>query len=108
MTLNSYDQTIAAYHDPAHELAERYDALPSGAAFHALQPLFPSSGLALDVGAGSAYALTWHAVPISIKTADAAFVQIVIRFRAAIHLPALPLAATTGARSPRRHPRQRV
>jgi len=59
MTLNSYDQTIAAYHDAAHKLAERYDALPSGAAFHALQPLFPSSGLALDVGAGSGRDARW-------------------------------------------------
>ncbi|PJG48914.1 hypothetical protein CAF53_12220 [Sphingobium sp. LB126] len=59
MTLNSYDQTIAAYHDAARDLAKHYDALPADAAFHALHPLFPSSGLALDVGAGSGRDARW-------------------------------------------------
>lgn len=59
MALNSYDQTIAAYSDAASELVERYDALPPDAAFHALRSLFPASGLALDVGAGSGRDARW-------------------------------------------------
>lgn len=59
MPLNSYDHIIAAYHDAAQELAERYDSLPPGAAFRDLQALFPSSGLALDVGAGSGRDARW-------------------------------------------------
>lgn len=59
ITLSNYDQTIAAYHDVARELAERYDALPSDAAFRELSWIFPSSGLALDVGAGSGRDARW-------------------------------------------------
>lgn len=57
--MTSYDQTIAAYDASARELAERYDALPGGAAFAAFEPMFSKAGLALDVGAGSGRDAAW-------------------------------------------------
>lgn len=40
-------------------LAERYDALPRGGAFEAVEKLLPVSGLALDVGAGTGRDSRW-------------------------------------------------
>lgn len=59
--MTDYDATIAAYDAASGELAERYDALSPGAAFAAVRDLFPSRGLALDVGAGSGRDARWLA-----------------------------------------------
>lgn len=57
--MTGYDRTIAAYDHGAEELSARYDALPDGAAFASVRPLFPEGGLALDVGAGSGRDARW-------------------------------------------------
>lgn len=59
MHLTSYDRTIDAYDAASGELAGRYDALAGGASFAAVQSLLPTSGLALDVGAGSGRDARW-------------------------------------------------
>lgn len=57
--MNSYEGTIAIYDAAAEELASRYDALPGGAPFTGIAALFPSGGVALDVGAGSGRDARW-------------------------------------------------
>lgn len=47
-------------------------------------------------------ALTRNAVTIAIKPADAAVIEIVIRFRATIHLAAFPFGAATRGGTARR------
>lgn len=59
MVLNSYDETIAAYDRAAGELSARYDALTPGAAFDPVRALFPATGLALEIGAGSGRDARW-------------------------------------------------
>lgn len=57
--LASYEQIISAYNGAAAQLAARYDALPVGGAFAAVQSFLPENGLALDVGAGSGRDARW-------------------------------------------------
>lgn len=59
VALASYDETIAVYDHAAGELAARYDSLRPGAAFDQVRALFPATGLALEVGAGSGRDARW-------------------------------------------------
>ena len=57
--LTSYEATITAYSDASAELGERYNRLEPGASFKTVAALFPSQGMALDVGAGSGRDAAW-------------------------------------------------
>ena len=50
---------IAVYDGAAAELAQSYDAVGGAAGFQSVQALFPTGGLALDVGAGSGRDARW-------------------------------------------------
>lgn len=71
--LTGYDQTIAAYDHAAGELAARYDALPEGGPFAAVRGVFPETGVALDVGAGTGRDARWlHSLGFDVVAVEPA------------------------------------
>ncbi|MCP3730366.1 class I SAM-dependent methyltransferase [Sphingomonas sp. MG17] len=57
--LSGYEQIIAGYDGAAGQLAAAYDAVSADRLFAAVIDLLPTSGLALDVGAGSGRDARW-------------------------------------------------